>query len=1341
MIIKSQNGQKVYSDGTETEQRMYEIAKNFPEDLSQDYISKNYDYTTNNTFSGVRHNILNWYDFKEGANVLEVGAGMGSITGMLCDKCNHVTAVEMNEVRANIIRTRFPNRKNLTVVTDNINNFDDEQRFDYVVFVGVLEYAGVFSNANDPYVEFLCTVEKLLKDDGILLFAIENRFGLRYWCGASEDHLQLPFVGINGYVKDGTPKTFSKFDLECILDKAGLSEHRFYNVLPDYKFPNVLFTDEWKLNYTDVEKIPFTYGKNSILTVNEKKLYRDIIDNDVSGFFANSFLVEATKTKLPQKHKIFITGRGECKKEFKIVTTIDSDGTVTKIPANKYSEEHLNNTLKNEIELSKNGVEILESKLINGKLVLDFFKGTRADIVFEDYLFENDLKNVFKLIDLLKINLLKSSEISKEKITIIDDINFGHDNQDYGIILKKGFMDMTFYNSFYQNHRLIFFDQEWSFDNIPLNFILYYATKTAYFRSKSKTKISFESILAYIGVSEEKEVYDKLEEHIWSKVMYRQGDFYGEGGYCRQFDKEMTLEDKLIELDAHKKLKEELNNKEGHINQLIESERELKQELNNKEGHINQLLEKDRELERIKESRSWRYMGKIWKIRDFFIPKESKLRLFVKILVKFIKHPIKFMKKASPKKIKKFFYLLKKDGITSVSNRIDDALIGTKINKIKMDISKVEEKSKKTFEDYSRIEISNYRNPKVSIVIPVYNEFEHTYNCIKSISKHSEEVEYEIIIANDCSTDLTMRINEIVTGISVISNEENLGFLKNCNNAAKHAKGKYILFLNNDTQVQENWLIPLINLIESDSKIGMVGSKLIYPDGRLQEAGGIYWKDGSAWNYGNRSNPDEPEYNYVKEVDYISGAAMMLLKDLWEEVEGFDERFVPAYCEDSDLAFAVRSKGYKVMYQPLSVVVHFEGVSNGTDVSSGVKSYQIVNQKKLYEKWKHLLEKEHFENGKHVFQARDRTRNKKTILVIDHYVPHYDKDAGSRTVYQYLKLFVSMGFNVKFIGDNFFKHEPYTSELQQMGIEVLYGNYYENNWKNWIKINAEYIDFVFLNRPHISVKYIDFIKSNTDAKIIYYGHDLHFLREMREYELTGNRDLIKTSEYWKNKELSLMRKADVVYYPSIVEENEIKTIDNNINVKSIPAYIFDDVDEILYNIADRNDIMFIGGFNHKPNVDAVIWLAEEIYPIVSSYGLGIKFYIIGSNPPDEIKKYANENFIIKGFIDDDELEKYYNTSRLSIVPLRYGAGIKGKVVEAMKHGIPVITTRVGSEGIIESEEFLCIAESAVDFADKIIYLYNNEVKLSDMSIKSKDYVSKIFNVKNVLNIIGEDFDF
>ena len=769
----------------------------------------------------------------------------------------------------------------------------------------------------------------------------------------------------------------------------------------------------------------------------------------------------------------------------------------------------------------------------------------------------------------------------------------------------------------------------------------------------------------------------------------------------------------------------EFNNKVGHIELLLDSERKLQQ----------QVVEKENELNAIHQSNGWKVLVRCYKMRDFLLPKGSKRRFVMKLGKKFLKKPKVYLQKLNWQNVKKLRYYASTEGMDNLSSRLD--AFDDKYNNVQEE--KFEAQPVQEQEVYDVLEFPAVEQPLVSIIIPVYNQFHYTYACLKSILENTQDVSYEIIIADDVSNDKTVDIQTIVNNIIVVRNEKNLRFLLNCNHAAKYAKGKYIHFLNNDTQVQAGWLSSLVQLIESDEKIGMVGSKLVYPDGRLQEAGGILWNDGSAWNYGNGADPAAPEYNYVKDADYISGASIMLSKALWNELGGFDEYFAPAYCEDSDLAFSVRKAGYRVVYQPKSVVVHFEGVSNGKDVSSGLKAYQVENGKKLYDKWRNVLQTEHFNNAENVFIARDKSKNKKCILIVDHYVPHYDKDAGSKTVYQYVKMFCSMGYNVKFIGDNFYPHEPYTTALEQLGVEVLYGSYYANHWKEWIKANGKFIAFVFLNRPHIAVNYIDYIRENTNAKIVYYGHDLHFLREMREYQLTGNEALKQSSEDWKKKELQLMRKADLSYYPSEVEVTEIHKIDKEIKVRAIPAYIYEKVETWNYTAVQRQDLMFIGGFGHRPNIDAVLWLYQEIWSLVKKKNEQIKIYILGSNPPEEIKQLNQEDFVIKGFVSDEELLDFYTKCRISIVPLRYGAGIKGKVVEAMHYQLPVITTSIGAEGLDETGKTLCIADEAEAFAQKIIELYEDHSKLADYSKQAWQYVNETFTVEAAKKIIEHDF--
>jgi len=641
------------------------------------------------------------------------------------------------------------------------------------------------------------------------------------------------------------------------------------------------------------------------------------------------------------------------------------------------------------------------------------------------------------------------------------------------------------------------------------------------------------------------------------------------------------------------------------------------------------------------------------------------------------------------------------------------------------------------------IKVPKFENPLVSLIIPAYNQANYTLACIQSIVENTSTIPYEIILMDDKSPEEDARnLKYFIEGITFISNEENLGFLRNCNKGADLAKGKYILFLNNDTNVQPNWLNSLVELIESDDSIGMVGSRLVYPDGRQQEAGGIIWNDASGWNFGRLDDPMKPEYNYVKEVDYISGAAIMIKSDLWNTIGGFDERYTPAYYEDTDLAFEVRAHGYKVMYQPKSIVIHFEGISNGTDLGSGIKKYQVVNNQKFLEKWKEVLESEHFPNAQDVFLARDRSKNKKHILIVDHYVPFFDKDAGSRTMWQYLLLFKELDYQVTFVGDNFYKHEPYTSMLEGVGIEILYGPDIYNNFDNWLEVNGKYFDFVYLLRPHIAIKYIDKIKLKTNAKIFYNGTDFHFLRMQREYEISKDKKLLKEIGSMEEQEVSLFEKSDCVLTISEYEKDYFQQRFTNWDIKVIPTFIYKEKFPLSENsdFSKREGILFVGGFTHTPNVEGVKWFLEEIWPIVTTINQNIKFYVVGSNVPDEIKVMADENIIIKGFVEDSELENLYNQVKLVVAPLTFGAGVKGKIIESICHGIPVVTTNIGAEGIVGNENILSVKDTSEEFAKEVIAIYKDEEKCLSIRKEQISYAQKYFSQESAKKLIQQIFN-
>jgi GT2 family glycosyltransferase len=425
------------------------------------------------------------------------------------------------------------------------------------------------------------------------------------------------------------------------------------------------------------------------------------------------------------------------------------------------------------------------------------------------------------------------------------------------------------------------------------------------------------------------------------------------------------------------------------------------------------------------------------------------------------------------------------------------------------------------------------RPVEASIIIPVFNSVGFTIACAVSLFEHGSNSRFEVIIADDASSDETAAVFGAIGGVvRCVTQRANQGFIGNCNIAAHEARGRYVVLLNNDTFVLDGWLDELLAPFERFAGVGLTGSKLLMPDGTLQEAGGIIWRDASGWNFGRNQDPTLPEFNYVKDVDYASGASIAVPKQVWDEIGGFDERYRPAYFEDSDLAFTLRAKGLRTLYAPASPLIHHEGVSNGTDLAAGIKAHQVSNAPKFIGKWQHVLEAEQFPNAEEVFLARDRSRHRKHMLVIDHYIPQPDRDAGSRTLFSYVKMFVEAGLQVSFWPDNLYRDREYLKALQDLGVEVLYGSQLVGRFPEWIAERGRYLDYVFVSRAHVAVNYLDHLRDHSAAKVLYYGHDLAYERLKQEYALTG-RDKIKDEiEYWFDLERKVWQNSDVIYYPA-----------------------------------------------------------------------------------------------------------------------------------------------------------------------------------------------------------------
>jgi GT2 family glycosyltransferase/Flp pilus assembly protein TadD len=632
-------------------------------------------------------------------------------------------------------------------------------------------------------------------------------------------------------------------------------------------------------------------------------------------------------------------------------------------------------------------------------------------------------------------------------------------------------------------------------------------------------------------------------------------------------------------------------------------------------------------------------------------------------------------------------------------------------------------------------------NPKISIIIPVFNQVGYTKQCIEAIWATCRDQEYEILVVDDCSGDETPEfLQSVKKHVRSYRNETNQGFILNCNFAATQARGEYIVLLNNDTIPQNGWLEGLLEPFHLYDNVAATGALMIHPDNKILEACSIVFSDGSGWNYGRGDYPNSPRYNFIREVDYVPGGGMMVPRKIWNDLGGLDTHYCPAYYDDIDFCFRARKAGYKVLYTPFSRIIHFEGMTGGTDVTKGVKRYQVVNRDKFAERWKDELKAQYENKYENVFRASWRGSGKR-ILWIDHVLPLPNFNSGCLRMNYLMKSLVKLGHKITYIALSNSDPENYSNVMRKMGVEAVslgYESWHHSKREGEIvdkvldllEVRNNNYDVVYLSFYWVAMLFIRKIRRRLPSAIVYVdSHDIHFLRTKREAELHKDRAHIARAKQTKIEELGVYSRADAVL--------TVTELDKQALLKELPeATVFlmpnvHDVVPVECGFHERRDLLFVGGFNHAPNVDSMLYFCREVFPKVREKIPGMKLWIVGSNPPGEVKALANDSVMVTGWVKDTK--PYLDRCRISIAPLRYGAGMKGKVGEAMCHGLPVITTSVGSEGMgIANDEHAIIVDRVDEWVDQIVRLYNDEKLWNKLSANGQALMSKHYGSEEML---------
>ncbi len=608
-------------------------------------------------------------------------------------------------------------------------------------------------------------------------------------------------------------------------------------------------------------------------------------------------------------------------------------------------------------------------------------------------------------------------------------------------------------------------------------------------------------------------------------------------------------------------------------------------------------------------------------------------------------------------------------------------------------------------------------HPLVSVVMCAKDARDLTLAALRALLRNTPEGVLQVVLVDDGSGAEAREAFAQIKGIDFVRHDVAQGFLHSSNRGLQEVRGDITCFLNNDTEVQSGWLEPVLRAFE-DPSVGAVGSRLINPDGSVQESGVTIWSDGSGHAHGSGGGVRDEEWCSATEVDYCSGAALCVRTELVRRAGGFDPRFAPAFYEDVDLCFQVRRMGHRVVVAPESKVLHHGGQSYGAAHELGQRMspgrlQQFANRPVFQAKWAAELRRWHLPSGSPAglvpFVARSRPR----ILIVDAWIPAHDRDAGSLRMTWIARLLTQLGVDVTLWATGGPERREYADALRRDGIEVWLGF----SGFHYIERRANLWDIVMVSRPDVGAEVLYTIREHCSrAPLVYDTVDVHHVRMMREAAVTG--EVPATFEEIRYYEELMCTAADVVVTVSDADAQHLRAMLGTLSPEFIVLPIVQEPwPHSAPGFDERDGLLFIGGYRHVPNQDAARWFAHEVWPAMASPALPVT--LLGDEPTDEVLALSSSHgFDVPGFRDDVTAD--FDAARVFICPLRFGSGVKGKILHALAAGLPVVTTSVGLEGMtLEPGVDVLVADTPAEFADAVNRLHADSTRWEGLSARGR----------------------